>query len=239
MPNQYFAFKQFTVYQEHSAMKVGTDGVLLGSWVDIKDAKRVLDIGTGTGLLALMLAQKSIANIDAVEIDEHACIDALFNFSSSTWKDRIILFHADFNTFSKHQCNTEYQVIVSNPPYFVNSLKSDNKRKMQARHSDVLTHDDLLSGVSLLLTNDGQFYVIIPFDIENDFVRKARLQNLHPESYFRIYSKIGHPIPVRSIICFTKQDQKPMEQSLFIREKESNEYTAEYKELTKDFYLAF
>src|SRR5664280_2075596 len=120
--NKWFEFKQFRVEQSKAAMKVGTDGVILGAWTSVDNASRILDVGTGTGLIALMLAQRSNAAIDAVEIDDDAYCEAKFNFEQSPWKERLKIFHSDFNAFSK-EYGHQYDLIVSNPPFFIDSLK--------------------------------------------------------------------------------------------------------------------
>jgi tRNA1Val (adenine37-N6)-methyltransferase len=236
MSNNYFEFKQFTVTQNHSAMKVGTDGVLLGSWVAVENARTILDIGTGTGLLSLMLAQKSSAVIDAIEIDAEACIDAQFNFAQSPWNERLKLLEIDFLVFSK-QATKQYDLIVSNPPFFKNSLHSPTNKKTVARHSNSLPHEKLVAEVTKLLTDDGRFYVVLPSDIAKEFIILSRLQGLHPKQIVKVFSKTTDTKSVRIMLCFSKTDCKATEILLSIYDQ-SSEYTIEYKTLTKDFYLA-
>lgn len=238
MSNLYFTFKQFTVSQNHSAMKVGTDGVLLGSWIDTKGAKSILDIGAGTGLLSLMLAQRSTAFIDAIEIDADACIDARFNFSQSSWNHRLRVIEGDFLEIAT-QSSKQYDLIVSNPPFFKNSLQSTKSKRNLARHANSLPHEALLKGVANLLTSDGRFYVVIPSDISKDFISTARLTGLHPETSLLVFSKETDTKPVRTFIRFSHIDCKAREDSLSIYTNIANHYTDEYRHLTKDFYLAF
>ena len=167
MRNQFFKFKQFSVNQDNCAMKVGTDGVLLGAWCDVESAKMVLDIGTGTGLIALMIAQRTdCALIDAVEIDKSAYVQASGNFKDSRWCGRIGVFNLDFKQYVD-ECNTKYDLIVSNPPYFENSLKSSNLERTMARHTDSLSFDELLHGASMLLSESGIISLIVPNGVDN------------------------------------------------------------------------
>jgi len=140
-----FEFKQFKVEQHKAAMKVGTDGVLLGAWSPVNEARRILDVGAGTGLIALMMAQRSEAIIDAVEISKSAYEEAKSNFEHSPWRDRLTVFHSDFHLFADRSC-APYDLIVSNPPYFVNSLNTRNADLSIARHNDRLSFNQLISG---------------------------------------------------------------------------------------------
>ena len=150
--NKWFEFKQFRIEQQKTAMKVGTDGVILGAWVPVDEASAILDVGTGTGLIALMLAQRCNARIDALEIDHRACEEAEFNFKQSPWKERLKIIHSDFNAFSieMKQC---YDLIVCNPPYFANSLRTYDPQLSRARHNITLTFIQLLKGSVSLLTD--------------------------------------------------------------------------------------
>jgi len=237
MSNNYFEFKQFTVSQIYSAMKVGTDGVLLGSWVNAENAKSILDIGTGTGLLSLMMAQKSSATIDTIEIDEDACKDASFNFVHSPWKNRLHLIQSDFLEFQK-QAEKSYDLIISNPPFFKSSLHSPNSKKTIARHNNSLPHEKLIDGVVKLLHETGYFYVVLPSDIAKEFIVMARLKGLHPKQIAQVFSKNNDLKSVRSLISFTKNDCKVFETRIDIYDQ-NLEYSLDYKNLTRDFYLNF
>ena len=142
-------------------MKVGTDAVLLGSWVDPKSAEHILDIGTGTGLIALMLAQKSPAEIDAVDIDENACRQAEENFNSSPWAGRVHIFHQSFQEFST-TTKLQYDLVVSNPPYFHHASKPPEEARLNARHNDQLSFIELAEGVKKILNSSGRFCLILP-----------------------------------------------------------------------------
>ena len=165
MANPYFQFKQFTVWHDKCAMKVGTDGVLLGAWCCVENITRILDVGCGTGLISLMLAQRCQAEIDAVDIDEAACIQARENADRSPFGDRLQIFHRPFANFVNESAGIrQYDCIVSNPPYFIDSLKCPDKQRNQARHTDTLTLEELIEGSKQLLAPQGKLYLILPFD---------------------------------------------------------------------------
>lgn len=237
MPNSFFRFKQFTVYQEQAAMKVGTDGVLLGAWATIGDnVNRILDIGTGTGIVALMLAQRSIAQIDAVEIDESSAKQAKANFELSQWANRLAVHQTDFQSYSK-SCVLKYDLVVSNPPYFSRSLKSPELARTLVRHTDLLPHNQLLEGVSLVLSATGSFCAVFPYTEGNVFVAIAATHGLYCNRRLNIYSIPGKPV-IRVLLEFSFSRGLMEEQDIYIHNKEGH-YTEAYKNLTKDFYLAF
>lgn len=234
--NNWFEFKQFRIEQQKAAMKVGTDGVLLGAWTPVKDSQRILDIGTGTGLIALMLAQRSNARIDAVEIDKLACEEAEFNFAQSLWNDRLTVFNTDFQVFANLLCEP-YDLIVSNPPFFVNSLKTKNTALSVARHNDVLTFDQLVICARKLLSNTGRLCVIIPFTSCEEFRGCARLAGFYLRQQTQIIPKFGKA-PKRVLLEFTVQPGYPVNNELVILD-EVGYYTEHYKTLTASYYPAF
>ena len=236
MPNPFFRFKQFTIRQENAAMKVGTDGVLLGAWAEVSGAKTILDIGTGTGLIAIMLAQRSQTKIDAVEIDEASFIQAKENVTRCPWSSRIALYHNSFQGFSSEQ-NVNYDLIVSNPPYFIKSLKSPQAARNSARHNQELSQDDLVEGVVKLLKNEGIFSAIFPYIEGNIFVAKAAAKGLFCSKRVNVIGKQGTGVK-RLLLEFRKQKLPFEESELTIRDKDDG-FTQEYRLLTKDFYLAF
>jgi tRNA1Val (adenine37-N6)-methyltransferase len=237
MPNNHFRFKQFLVKQDQTAMKVGTDGVLLGAWVDICGATHILDVGTGTGLIALMLAQRAKNSIiDAVEIDEQSALQAKENVSSSKWSDRIVVFNSSFQQFASEAAR-KYELIVSNPPYFIKSLKSESIARTVARHNELLSHSDLLQGINKLLTDDGRFVGIFPYVEGNVFVALASNYGLFCTRRVHVIGK-EKGIVKRLLLEFCKNKLPIAEDNITIR-CQNDEFTQEYITLTKDFYLAF
>ncbi|MBN8696971.1 MAG: methyltransferase [Bacteroidetes bacterium] len=237
MANQSFAFKQFKINQDKCAMKVGTDAVLLGAWVNTANAKHILDIGTGTGIIALMLAQKSGAKIDAIDIDPNAFIQASENVNASNWKDRIHVQQISLQNFAK-ESDRKYDLIVSNPPYFVDSSKASEEARTNARHTDQLPYDALLNGVLSLLSPTGKFYVILPTK-ESELFRDLALENkLYLTKLTRVITRADKP-EKRWLMRFEFTPRSFSESAIIIEKDERHSYTEEYKELTKDYYLAF
>jgi tRNA1Val (adenine37-N6)-methyltransferase len=236
MPNQYFRFKQFAIRQERSAMKVGTDGVLLGAWVNTGEAKRILDVGTGTGLIALMMAQRCNAIIDAVEIDEPSANQAKDNVETSRWSDRVSIYQEAFQDFAS-KSTQKYDLIVSNPPYFIKSLKPPEVARTVARHTDQLPYSDLLLGISKLLAKGGRFAGIFPYVEGNVFVAEASVYGLYCSKRVSVLGKTQGTVK-RILLEFSQEKIPLVQEKLAIRDIES-EYSTEYINLTKDFYLAF
>jgi len=232
-----FQFKKFSVEQDRCAMKIGTDGVLLGAWTPINhNPFNILDIGAGTGIIALMLAQRSHADqIDALEIDEEAYEQAVDNFENSPWGDRLFCFHAGLDEFVEEP-EDEYDLIVSNPPFYTDSYYSNNEQRDQARFAEAMPFEELIEATALLLSENGVFAVIIPFKEEENFVTLAEEYELYPLKITRVK---GTPTTEmkRSLLAFsrTKLDHFPIDE--LIIETARHVYTPEYIELTKDFYL--
>lgn len=233
MPNPYFAFKQFTVRHDRCAMKVGTDGVLLGAWTDLSHSRRILDIGTGTGLIALMLAQRCMdAQITAIDLDSAAVEQAQENIQASPWKDRIEALQQDICTYHP---NGTFDTIVSNPPYFIDSLKCPDGQRSTARHTDTLDADRLIGKVSELLTSDGRFSIILPAEQTEDLIRVAGEKGLHPSRQTWVITRPGLS-PKRILMEFRKTPVTLQPDELVI-ELERHVYSEEYIALTKEFYL--
>ena len=233
MPNPYFAFKQFTVRHDRCAMKVGTDGVLLGAWTDLSHSRRILDIGTGTGLIALMLAQRCMdARITAIDLDSAAVEQAQENIQASPWKDRIEALQQDICTYPP---NGTFDTIVSNPPYFIDSLKCPDGQRSTARHTDTLDADRLIGKVSELLTSDGRFSIILPAEQTEDLIRVAGEKGLHPSRQTWVITRPGLS-PKRILMEFRKTPVTLQPDELVI-ELERHVYSEEYIALTKEFYL--
>jgi tRNA1Val (adenine37-N6)-methyltransferase len=235
MPNNYFNFKQFTIRQEKSAFKVGTDGVLIGAIADISKAETILDIGSGTGLISLMLAQRSEALITGIEPDSESCSQSMENVGHSPWHNRIKIVNTDLQNFFPG--TGIFDLIVSNPPYFTDSLKNPDPRKSAARHNDSLSTDELLKGVVRLMKDSGRFLVIMPYVEGNIFIAEANKYGLFCNGIVKIRPLPGAEIR-RLILTFEKIKKNPVEKFLTI-EHGRHEYTEDYINLTKEFYLKF
>jgi tRNA1Val (adenine37-N6)-methyltransferase len=232
-----FQFKQFTILQDRCAMKVGTDGVLLGAWTPVNhNPYSVLDIGAGTGLIALMLAQRSNAQqIDALEIDENAYEQATDNFENSPWNDRLFCFHAGLDEFVDEP-EDEYDLIVSNPPFYTENYKTNNEQRDLARFADALPFEELIEAAALLLSENGIFAVILPYKEETNFLALAKENELFPIKITRIK---GTPTTEtkRSLLAFGRNEIINFPVDELIIETDRHQYTPEYIELTKAFYL--
>ncbi len=231
-----FTFKQFTVNQERCAMKIGTDGVLLGAWAPlINNPNAILDIGAGTGVLSLMLAQRSTAEqIDAIEIDEDAYEQCVENFETSPWGDRLFCFHAGLDEFVDDP-EDKYDLIISNPPFYAEDFKTDDSQRDMARFQDAMPFEELIEAAALLLSDNGIFSVIIPFKEEAKFVSMCKELDLFPLQITRVKGTPTSDIK-RSLLAFTRIEQTPLIDELTI-EISRHQYTPEYIALTKDFYL--
>ncbi len=251
-----FQFKQFTIAQDRCAAKIGTDGVLLGAWTSLDHhPQSILDIGTGTGIIALMLAQRSFAEtIDALELDDDAYEQATENFENSDWGDRLFCYHAHLHEFATEIEDT-YDLIVSNPPFYEASLAlSDKEQQMsearkKARFEDAMPFELIIGAVAKLLSETGRFNIIIPYHREEDFIALASQAHLFPTRVTHVKGNSDSPIK-RSILEFQRLEQIPHDiEGGFIRFRESvlpqkliiehgrHEYTEEYTTLVKDFYL--
>ena len=236
MSNNYFIFKQFTINQDRCAFKVGTDGVLLGASADTSGADRILDIGTGTGLIALMLAQRCQAEITAIEPDKDSFEQACENIRNSKWQKRINILNTSLQDFNPE--NLKFDLIVSNPPYFRDSLKNPDPAKAASRHNISLSENELLKGVSRLLAQDGKLQVIMPYAEGNIFIAEASDYGLFCIKIIKIKSLPTSDIR-RLILTFSGTRQETVEQFLTIEHGRRHEFTDEYKKLTKDFYMKF
>lgn len=244
-----FRFKQFEVAHDKCAMKVNTDGVLLGAWANVTRASRILDIGTGTGVIALMMAQRnSNALIDAIDIDEHAWLQATENFANSPWPGRLQAAHTALQQFifgqqlaaveqRETQVTPGYDLIISNPPYFVADFKSGNIQKDIARHSVTLSYQDLAEGIARLLAPSGSACIVLPL------FNLPLLQHLMA-GYGLIVNRIcevsavaGKP-PYLALIQLQRVG-KELEKTTLCIQNDQGEFTDEYRQLTKEFYLKF
>ncbi|MCC8186965.1 MAG: methyltransferase [Bacteroides sp.] len=233
MPTPFFRFKQFTVRHDRCAMKIGTDGVLLGAWSAAENRQRILDVGTGTGLIALMMAQRNpAAHITALEIDPEACLQACENVSASPWADRVDVRQADFKTYTTE---IKFDLIVSNPPFFTHSLHGPDHKRNLARHSGELTYTDLLQRSARLLSHTGELDLIFPATEEIPIKQQALSLGLFPHRQLNI-----HPTPgsaVKRILLGLSFAEKAYIPEEMIIEMARHRYSEAYISLTKEFYL--
>ena len=216
-------------------MKVGIDGVLLGVWAPIGEAKNILDVGTGTGLIALMLAQRSSSMITAIDIDQDAVFQARENTLNSPWKDRVAVHSSSLQEFAANE-STTFDLIVSNPPYFVNSLKNQDKNRATARHTDSLTHEELINGSLKLLSAEGRLCIILPVNEGMQCVDFAQSKGLFCSKLVKVFPKLG--VAAKRLLLefgFTKVDTVLSE--LVIETEVRHQYSDQFSLLAKDFYL--
>ena len=238
MASACFKFKQFTVWHDRCAMKVGTDGVLLGAWCPVcSQAKmKVLDVGTGSGLIALMLAQRlHRAQITAIDIDAGAVEQAQYNFSVSPWSDRL---DCQQTALQELEGEKVYDLIVSNPPYFQDSLKNPNSQRAMARHTDTLSYDELLANGARLLTENGTLALVLPIEAKSQIIAQAKAYGLFPTHITHVYPKPGKDAK-RLLIALqaTFSNEIGAKLNELTLESENAPRSEAYKELTKEFYL--
>ena len=232
-----FQFKQFNINQERCAMKIGTDAVLLGAWCPINNNPfSILDIGAGTGILSLILAQRSNASqIDAIEIEENAYEQCVENFEASHWGDRLFCYHASLNDFI-NEPEDQYDIIISNPPFYSEDYKTDNSQRDLARFQDALPFEALVKATTLLLSENGIFTVIIPFKEENRLLNLCAQAELFPIKMTRVKGTPTGPI-IRSLIAFKRYELPVLSANELVIESSRHVYTEAYTKLTRDFYL--
>jgi len=233
MSNPYFRFKQFTVYHDLCAMKVGIDGVLLGAWADCRNIQFALDVGAGSGLIALMLAQRSQALIHAIDIDENACKQAEINFNNSLFHSRLSIESGAFQDFSS---SVRYDLIVSNPPYFAQSLKSTDVNRSLARHDEYLPLDVLMEKSASLLSPQGKAAFILPFD-RCEKAHTIALENRLFLCRKTLVSTLQDQHPKRVLLEYSLANQGATEENSFYIGKTKQTYSDEYRALTEEFYL--
>jgi tRNA1Val (adenine37-N6)-methyltransferase len=237
MANNYFKFKQFTVYQEHAPFKITTDSVLLGAWAKLEGARKILDIGTGTGILALMAAQRTDAQIVAIEPDPGSYMQAGLNITGSPWYDRITLFNSTVQEY-KPDTGLLFDAVITNPPYFIDSLPNPDAGKARARHSITLSYHELLDAALRLLTPTGALHLVLPVNEAGRFTDMASSSGLH--CCRRLYIRPTPSLPPGRILMTLAHENKTAEESTIVIEKGGrHKYSDEYVSLTKDFYLKF
>lgn len=239
MPNNYFQFKEFTVYQDRCALKVSTDSCVFGAWIAKKIAAhpqqvmRCLDIGAGTGLLMLMMAQQFPGVIDGVEIDAASCEQATENITASKWYNRLKLYHSDVKLFSLPH---RYDFIFSNPPFYEADLKSPNTRYNFARHSDGLTLQDLLEVTNRNLAEKGQFAVLLPWHRVSYFVELAVSYGLYLAAQLSMRQDLQHP-HFRAVLLFNRKNTGQVKKEELVIRQSPDQYTPVFISLLKDYYL--
>jgi tRNA1Val (adenine37-N6)-methyltransferase len=237
MGNDYFRFKKFTISQDKTAFKVGTDGVLLGACADLSGVSRILDIGTGTGLVALMTAQRSEADIVAIEPEAASYLQALENVRDSPWPGRIEVVNTKFRTYTS-EVNGKFDLIITNPPFFRDSLKNPDPARSAARHTDSLSSEEILEGTIALLNDNGSLQLILPYAEGNLFIAEANLFGLYCNRIIKVKPNPSGDV-IRLILKFERVKKQLSEKFLTIETGIRHRYTEEYKDITKDFYLGF
>ncbi|WP_297095176.1 methyltransferase [uncultured Draconibacterium sp.] len=234
--NNYFQFKQFRIDQERSAMKVGIDGILLGAWADVRECRTILDIGTGTGLIALMLAQRSKAQITAIEIEKNAAEEAAENVAASPWKNRVEVQNISLQKFAA-ETTSQFDLIVSNPPFFQNSLKAGNENRSLARHTDSLSYKTLLNITSNLLSEEGRSAFIFPESALKEIENLALLNRLYLDRITMVAPNEKKPAN-RVLVEMSKKENSSETDCLQIYNNDGS-WNDKFKELTRDYYLNF
>lgn len=235
MPNDFFQFKRFTVRQDRCALKVGTDGVVLGAWVRTEGAKRILDIGTGTGLLALIAAQRNAeAMIDAVEIDDTSTEQAVENIAASPWSDRVRVHRMDVRRMKSAE---PYDLIICNPPFYAGEMDSPDVRKGLAKHSGELTFAELIDAVSRLVASEGRFACIIPLNREAELMKLAEGNDLHVVR--RCTLRYLEARPVKRVLLELGRSRASLQDEELVVEHRQGVYTDTYRALLSDLMLRF
>ena len=233
---KFFSFKQFRVSDDRSAMKVGTDSVLLGAWIQDKAFENILDIGCGSGLISLMMAQRfENADVMGIEIDPNSVEDAKFNFEQSNWSSRLKVKEIDIREFNSVN---KYDLVISNPPFFTESLLPPKENRAGARHDFQLSLDDLLVSAVRLLKENAVFALVFPYDREEILIEKASQLNLYPQRILHTRNKPDAQVK-RCFIEFQKKQTSEVKMEMLEIRDYNNEYSSAYKNLTKDFYINF
>ena len=236
MANSYFSFKQFTVFHDRCAMKVGTDGVLLGVWSDVSSSGKILDVGTGSGLIALILAQRNSASyVLAIDTDLNAVYQAKDNFQNSPFNNRLKVNHVSFQDFTQNTLE-KFSHIVSNPPYFIQSMKSPDDLRTIARHNDSLPLDRLIQSSKEVVLDGGKLSLILPFDQKDEALEYAQECGWGLSRMTTVFPTT-HSKPKRILLEFTDNYVGNVYESNLVIEFKRHQYSPEFIELTKEFYL--
>lgn len=235
MANSYFQFKQFTIHQDKCAMKVCTDACILGAWMGkkVNDKKKILDIGSGTGLLMLMLAQNTEAVINGIEIDPIAFQQLQENIQQNSWSPRLTVFQGDVRHFDFTE---RYDFIITNPPFFENDLLSTSKEEQTAKHSTALNFEELLQAIDKQLTTEGSFGILLPYHRESEFNQKAKASGFHLNERLTICQTPKH-LPFRSILSYSRSNGTNLSENELIIHNEEGDYTSTFISLLQPYYL--
>lgn len=230
----HFRFKQFSVAHDKTSHKVGTDGVLLGAWADVSNAKEILEIGTGSGVISLIVAQRSDeeTKIEAVEIEKDAVDQAKENVKNSPWPEKIVVHHSSIQEFEPQK---KYDLIISNPPFFIDSWLPPESKRSQARHTHTLTFPELINHSLRLLNSEGKLAVILPYQEALRFIGEAMRKNLFCVRRLNVQSRAHKP--VERVLLEFWQKQIPVHESSLVIHGNSNEWSEDYMTLTGEFYL--
>lgn len=230
-----FHLKQFSLHHHRSSMKVGTDSLLLGLWVEPDGAQQILDIGTGCGILALLMAARTQAKIDAIELDNASFKEAFENFSHSPYSERIHAIHDDFRIFSARPAK-KYDLLITNPPFFINDMRPQEQIRSRARHGDYLDYDRLCNGVAGIMTPTGRFCLVLPYDKSRTFKKIAEDYGLHVKRQLLIFPKRGwQPNRVNMELSFIPVEKTDTD--MFTLREEDNKFTLQYKDFFKDYLI--
>lgn len=229
-----FRFKQFSLYHHRSTMKVGTDAVLLSAWIDITNVNKALDVGTGSGIIAMMLAARGVKHVDAVELDENSFIEASENFKNSKLDSLLTAFNTDFAIYA-NETNEKYDLVISNPPFFTNDMLPGNKKRLQARHTETLTFTELINGAVKLLKPVGKLAVVLPYYQSPNFIEEARKNNFFVSRKLLIFPKPCKE-PNRINLEFSQVENETVTEKFIIREENGN-FTSQYRSLLGKYYL--
>ncbi len=236
MDTRPFNFKAFSLFHHRSTMKVGSDAILLAIWTNLENVKQVLDVGCGSGIISMLIASRSSAKIDAIDIDDPSIAESTDNFSKSPFSKRLNAEHIDFNKFTS--VNKEsYDLVISNPPFFTADLLSSDIRKTKARHNISLNYNDLCAGSYNLLKTSGRFSVVIPYFKHQEFIKIANENSLCLKRKLLIFPKRGSS-PNRVNMEFSKTNSSSIVNEYFIIREENNNFTAQYHEWLTDYYLS-
>lgn len=230
-----FHFKQFSLNHHRSTMKVGSDAIFLGIWTKVQDTDKVLDVGCGSGIISMLIASRSKAKVDAIDIDAESVAEAKDNFENSEFSNRLKANESNFNNW-KPESSAVYDLIISNPPFFTSDLHSSNPRKINARHAITLKYDELCSVSRRLLKKDGRLNVVIPYFKADDFIKTAAKNNLFLSRRLLIFPRRGVS-PNRVNLEFCLQNMQNVINEYFIIREENNNFTAQYHEYLNDYYI--